>query len=85
MAIIIKSKNSSKNYILLGTGYGLFHSQTGSVLVGDLIPNKQSGNTHAVCACDKNGKIVWLSSDQVEIVSVDGKRPSDYNIDDSGL
>lgn len=83
MATIIKSIESSKKYILIGSGYGMYQSKKPNWLLGDLLADTEEGSTQVICACDEQGKIVWLNSEKVRVISIDGKSPSEYFIDKS--
>ena len=78
MATIIRSIESSETYVFLGSGFGMFQSKKPNWLFGDLLSDTDSGSLKLICACDQHGEIVWLNSDNVEVISIDGKRPSDY-------
>lgn len=56
----------------------MFQSQTPNWFLGNLLADVENGDAKVVCACDKEGKVVWLHSDKVEVVSIDGKLPSEY-------
>lgn len=78
MATIIKTLDTKKNYILLGSGYGMYHSERPHWLMGDYEPDTKSGRAKAVCACDQHGKVIWLRSDSIQVISIDGKKPEEY-------
>lgn len=80
MAIIVENKKTSEKYILLGSGYGLYQSKKPNWFLGDLLADTEQGSTQALCVCDKNGQVFWLSSENAHIISVDGKSPQEYFI-----
>ena len=77
MASIVKHKKSEKHFLLIGTGYGAFQSARPGMFFGDLLPTQSEGVTTMVALGFPNGKILWCDSREVELVSVDGKSPSE--------
>lgn len=80
MAVIVRVKNTEKNYILLGTGYGAYKAVTPSFLGGNLFPNEEEGTLPMAAVCDNKGDIVWLNSDSLQVIEIDGVRISDINL-----
>jgi len=78
MATIVRNIESSKTYVLLGSGYGMFQSKKPNWFLGNLSADTESGNVSIICACDEKGEIVWLDSQKIQVVSIDGKDPSEY-------
>ena len=77
MATIVKSKKNNKKYILLGAGFGAYQSKKPNWFFGDLVADTDEGQFAMVCVCDSNGKVGWLESADVQVVSVDGEAVSD--------
>ena len=78
MATIVKNIDSDETYILLGSGYGMYQSKKPNWLLGDLLADTKSGSAKLLCACDQNGIIVWLKPAKFRVISIDGKKPSEY-------
>ncbi|PHN05601.1 hypothetical protein [Flavilitoribacter nigricans] len=77
MAVIIQHVKSDKQYILLGSGLGMYESTKPNWLLGDLVGDTSSGSLKAICACDLEGNITWLIPEEFRVVSVDGKSPEE--------
>ncbi len=77
MAIIVEHKDSGKKYILLGTGFGAFKASRPSVFFGDWLPKEESGELTMVAVCDNQGQIGWISSEELTVVEVEGRRPAE--------
>lgn len=80
MATIVKNKRTDKKYILLGTGLGVFKAIRPSFLGGNLIPHEEEGRVTEVAVCDYKGNIIWISSDDIQVLEVDGVSISDISI-----
>ena len=78
MATIVKHKESGKHLILLGAGFGAYKSastySSGLLLSGS---NTDSGELPMIAVAFSNGEIHWCSSDDVEVISIDGKSPTE--------
>ncbi len=77
MAIIVEHKDSGKKYILLGTGFGAFKASRPSVFFGNWLPKEESGELTMVAVCDNQGQIGWISSEELTVVEVEGRRPAE--------
>lgn len=80
MAVIVKVKNTQKKYILLGTGYGAYKAVTPSFLGGNLFPNEEEGTLLMAAVCDNNGDIIWVKSDALQVIEVDGVKISEIDL-----
>ena len=69
MATIVLDKQTKQRYILLGAGFGMYESHT-EKYYEDLISLPMRACT------DSDGAIVWLSSEDVIVLEVDGKPPA---------
>ncbi|MGA1822437.1 MAG: hypothetical protein ACMUIG_07915 [Thermoplasmatota archaeon] len=74
MATVVVYKETGEEYILLGTGFGSYQSKKANWFFGDLIAEVDEGTNPMVCVCDKNGKVGWLESHKVTVVSIDGRK-----------
>lgn len=75
MATIIEHRETGKQYVLLGTGFGLYESKKPHWLLGDVGSEINNGRVEAVFCCDGNGKVEWFPAKQIRVVSVDGQAP----------
>lgn len=78
MTVIIKHITTNNEYILLGTNL----NDNKSLLSTRFLDNLFAAETDKVpiamvAACDAEGKILWLSADEVVVVEVDGDKPSE--------
>lgn len=69
MAIILHDKQTRQRYVLLGAGFGLYESTT-EKYYEDLV------SLPMLACAGPDGTIVWLSSEDVVVVEVDGKPPA---------
>ena len=77
MTVIVKNVADDKKYLLIGAGFGAFQSKKPNRFFGDLKADIEEGQYTMVCVCDKDGKIDWLESSNLEVVSIDGEKPYD--------
>ncbi len=68
--IKVRTRKDEKEFILLGTGYGMYRAQ-GQPGWGRMVRTNE-GDKHLVALCDKEGQILWTDSNNIYIVSVDG-------------
>lgn len=61
MAIIVEHQTTGIQYLLVGTGYSHY----------------KEGTDQMVAVCDAKGKLYWLSSDEVCVLSIQGVPVSD--------
>jgi len=77
MAVIIRRKNKSNRYVLIGAGLGAYAATRGSWLFGQLEAEDGSDVLPVVAAADAEGEIVWIAAEDVEVVSIDGRSPAE--------
>jgi len=77
MATIVAHKKSGGEYILLGAGYGAYKATRPSFFFGNLAPAEETGEYSLVLICDSSGKTGWVDSEDLEVISVDGRTPAD--------
>lgn len=80
MAIIVQHKKTKKKLVLLGVGYGAYKSSRPGFFGGNLFPNEEEGSVKAVSVCDKEGNILWISSDMIKVIEVDGVKINELSI-----
>ena len=72
MAIIVRHKETQKDYVLLGGGFGAYQSKKPSPILGNLGSVTEQGEYPMVCVCNPKGHIGWFYSDELLVISVDG-------------
>ncbi len=77
MATIVRHHDDGADYILLGAGYGLYKSSRPSFFFGNLAPTEDSSSYSLVLISDGTGKVGWVRSEDITVVTVDGKAPAD--------
>ena len=77
MATIVKSKADGEKYVLLGTGFGAYKATRPGVFFGNLLPAEHEGQITMVAVSDGQGTIRWTPSDELEVIEVDGKSPTE--------
>lgn len=55
MAIIVKHKENSNIYAVIGAGLGMYKATKPSFLGGTLFPDEEEGVSRTVAVCDKDG------------------------------
>lgn len=80
MAIIVRIKDTHKKYILLGTGFGAYKAVRPSLFGGDLIPHEEEGTIRSVAVCDSKGDIIWIDSNNLQVIEVDGVKISEIEL-----
>lgn len=76
MATVIQHLETRREYVLLGTGFGMFKAQKPSFIFGNLLPDTDADSVEAVCVCDAKGEIQWFLAKEVQVVQVDGQSPA---------
>ncbi len=76
MATVVLHKGTGKKYVLVGTGFGAFQSKKPNWLLGDLMADTSEGKHAMACVCDTNGKLRWVDSAYLSVVSIDGETPT---------
>lgn len=72
---IVQLKSTEKQYILLGTGYGMFKAQ-GQPGWGKMV-NTSKGEKYLVALSNELGEVLWTESNNITVISVDGHRVSE--------
>lgn len=80
MSVIVKDKNTHKNYILLGTGFRVYKAVRPSFIGGNLFPHEEEGTIATVAVCDFKGDIIWIDSNDLQVVEIDGVKISEINL-----
>jgi hypothetical protein len=78
MATIVQHKQTKGLFVLIGTGFGAWHSSRPDVLFGDVALSGDTGSTALVAVAGVTGEVGWVPSDQVVVVSIDGKTPHEH-------
>ena len=73
LATIVESIKDGDRFVLLGSGFGAYQSKKPNWSFGDLMADTDEGQFAMVCVSDVNGRVGWLESSQVRVVSVDGQ------------
>jgi len=75
MAIIVRNRETHKQYALVGTGYGEFKpSRHGK---GWSAPVASEDHHEMIAVCDATGRVYWLPSAHIDVLSIDGTKPSE--------
>ena len=77
MSVIVKHIESQEKYVLVGTGFGAYLATRPSVFFGSLVPKEESGQVTMVAVCNREGLIGWIHSNELQVVSVDGRSPAE--------
>ena len=75
MTTIVRHLESGREYVLVGTGLGMFRAVKPHWFLGDLGKTTEEGVHSCVAAADAEGLIQWFDSDDLVVVSVDGQAP----------
>ena len=78
MKVIVSHKDSGERYLLLGTGFGVCPATQQSQMYGtvELCGGKEKMPVVALCA--EAGEILWVPSEEIHIVEIDGKSPTEW-------
>lgn len=63
-------------YVVVGSGHGMFKSQGAA---GWFVPMNQEGESFKLAVCDYSGRVFWVDSNSVRVVSIDGKTLEEIN------
>ncbi len=75
MLVFVEHKDTHEAFLLLGTGLGVYRSE----MKGSLFEETVNEGVHKMLAvCDKSGAIFWYPSDELTVVTVDGKKVNDH-------
>ena len=75
MATIVKLNDSNEHAVLVGVGFGMFMAQRPSAIFGSWAPTEQRGDAAMAAVSTASGEIRWCKTDDLTVVSVDGKSP----------
>lgn len=78
MATIVQHKPSGEHYVVIGTGYGAWAAVRPSVLSGGGIARVNTGSAPLIAVVGEKGEIGWLPTDEVTVITVDGKSPHEH-------
>ena len=73
MATFVEDTRNSVQFVLIGSGFGAYQSTKPHWFFGDAHISTEEGSCAMVCVCNCEGKIGWLDSSHVVVVSVDGE------------
>lgn len=76
MATIIRHDESEEEFVLVGTGLAMFQAKP-HYFLGAWGAENKGGVSPCVCAADGAGRLRWIPSSKVTLVSVDGAKPSE--------
>lgn len=75
MLVFVEHKETHEAFLLLGTGLGVYRSE----MKGSIFEETVNEGVHKMLAvCDKSGKIYWYASDELTVVTVDGKEVNSH-------
>ncbi|MEM1123595.1 MAG: hypothetical protein AAGJ18_24360 [Bacteroidota bacterium] len=74
MLVFVEHKETSQPYILIGTGLGMYRSESGKKFLDEV----KEGVYKMLAVCDKKGEIYWFPSKELTVVTVDGKAVEDH-------
>ena len=77
MATIIRHDESGEEFVLVGTGLAMFQAMKPHWFLGDWGSESKGGVSPCVCVADGAGRLRWIPSSKVMVVSVDGAKPSE--------
>jgi len=77
MATTVRHIESGEKYVLLGTGFGAFKATRPSLFFGNWAPAEEAGQVTMVAVCNNQDQIGWVHSDELQVVEVDGKSPTE--------
>lgn len=75
MATIVEHVTTGKKFVLMGTGFGAFRAIRPSLFFGNLAPAEEEGMYSMAAVCDNKGKILWIDSDELIVIEIDGFEP----------
>jgi hypothetical protein len=66
---------SGERFVLLGSGFGIFQSESPGALLGHWSSHVSKGELALVCVSNAHGEIDWFPSADLLVESVDGSPP----------
>ncbi len=77
MATIVKRRNSDECFVLLGAGLGAYSGGRVEWLYGTIDAEDDSTVISVVAVSTPSGDIRWIPSDELTVISVDGRSPQE--------
>jgi len=77
MATIVRRKDTDEIFLLLGAGLGAYAGGRVEWLYGTLDAESDSTVISVVAVSTPSGEIRWVPSDELIVVSIDGRAPSE--------
>ncbi len=77
MAVVVRHRQSGDEFILLGAGFGAYKAMRPSFFLGNIAPREEGGELPVALVCDSGGEVRWVRSENLEVLSVDGMKPSE--------
>lgn len=78
MATIVVHKRTGLRYVLIGTGFGAYKSQSPSFFGGTLFPSEDEGENPVAAVSDAEGNILWMLTEELIVTEVDGKPVAEW-------
>ena len=75
MLVFVEHNTTHAPFLLLGAGMGIYRSEYKSSLFEDGV---KEGVHKMIAVCDKSGKIYWYPSDELTVVTIDGKKVENH-------
>lgn len=75
MATVVVHKPTGKRFVIVGSGYGAWATSAPNAWMGNLAPDEHSEHCTLFAVCDEAGEIGWLKSEELQVLTVDGKAP----------
>ena len=76
MATIVESSVTGVRYVVVGSGFGMSQQTDPHWLLGNAAPVTNKGTESVICVADEDGRIGWLESSVLRVVSIDGQSPA---------
>ena len=73
MATIIKDLTDNEEHIMLGSGFAYDQAIKPHFVFGDWSADVSQGHLPMICVCNAQGKVGWIESRDIQVVSVDGQ------------
>jgi ribose 5-phosphate isomerase len=83
VGVIVRNKKTHKKYMFLGTGFGAYKAIRPSFFGGNVFPHEEEGTVTTVAVCDSKGDIIWINSNDLQVIEVDGIKITEMDIDDA--
>ena len=76
MPTIVVHNKTQEQYIVIGTGLGAYQMFKRSRLTGLVVGPGERHEIADIAVSNATGEIVWLSADEVTVLTVDGESPA---------